>query len=116
MSTLQYSNMMNAEAFVDLKSDAIDFSLLGDHVLVTGISKKRILCFRIFLVIGGDTVLTFKDGPSTNLSGPLPMLANGSLVLDMTNVPWFQTSVTRDFILSSTNSVQVSGMVYYQQN
>jgi hypothetical protein len=115
-TTLQYSNMNNAEAFQSLLSDAISFGLAGDNVLVPGVTKKRIMCYRIFLVVADATNLTFKNGPNTNLSGAIPMVANGSLVLDISNVPWFQTTSGNDFILGSSGSVQVSGMVYYQQN
>lgn len=108
--------MNNAEAFASLTSDPIDFALSGDNVLITGIFKKRIFCYRLFLTVGGDTELTFKDGTSSDLSGPLPMLANGSIALDISNVPWFQTTNGNDFILSSSNAVQVSGTLYYQQN
>lgn len=113
--TLNYSNMNNAEAFVDLKSEAVDFNLAGDNVLISGVALKKIYVYRIFLVVGSDMDLTFKDGLSDELSGSVPMLANGSLTLDMTNVPWFQTSDGNDFILESSDSGQVGGVVYYQQ-
>lgn len=108
--------MNNAEAFLDLKSDPIDFALAGDNVLVSGTAAKRISVYRIFLLVGGDTDLIFKNGLSDELSGPLPMLESGSITLDISNVPWFQTSSGNDFILDSSDSVQVSGTVYYQKN
>lgn len=115
-TNLQFAHINDADGFSNLQADAISFSLAGDNVLVSGISKKKIYVYRIFLVVAGTTNLTFKNGPNTSLSGALPMVANGSLVLDITNLPWFQTSAGNDFILGSSGSVQVSGMVYYQQN
>lgn len=112
---LQFSNMNDATAFSDLKLRDIDFNLLGGNVLVSGVAKKKVSVYRLFLMVGGDTNLTFQDGVSVNLSGALPLLANGTIALDLSNVPWFQTSFGNDFVLNSTASVQVSGTLYYQQ-
>lgn len=116
VQTLQYSNMNNAEAFSTLSADTISFALAADNVLVSGVSKKRILVYRIWFVCSGATTLTFKDGITTSLSGAFSMLANGSFVLDLSNLPWFQTSVGKDLVLTSSNAIQVSGMIYYQVN
>lgn len=113
---LQFSSMNNSEAFVDLKMDSISFSLAGDNVIVSGQTGKKILAYRIFVVVGGATDLTFKDGVTTSLTGAIPMVANGSITLDLNNVPWFQTSSGKDLVLTSSQSVQVSGAVYYQAN
>lgn len=113
---LKYSNMTDAEAFNSLLRVTVSFALAGDNVLVSAVTGKQILCYRLLLVVGGDTVLTFKSGVSTSLSGALTMNTAGSIVLDLSNVPWFQTGTGKDFILSSTNSVQVSGILDYQTN
>lgn len=107
---------MDADIYKGLSSDTIDFSLSGDNVLVSGDTGKSILVFRAFLIANGDTILTFKDGLQTELSGPLTIYAGGALTFDLSNVPWFQTSSGNDFILNSTNQVQVSGAIYYQQD
>ncbi len=112
---LQYSSMTNADTFSNLKSEPINFNTSGDNVLLEGIVSKKIYCYRLYLVVADDTELTFKDGILSDLSGPLPMLANGAMVLDLSNVPWYQTSSGNDFILNSTSDVQVSGTLYYQQ-
>lgn len=116
MSNLQFAHMNDANAFSNLQSAAINFSTSGGNVLVTGVSKKRVLCYRLLLVVGGATNLTYQDGPSTNLTGAMPMLANGSQIFDLSNLPWFQTSPSNDLVLNSTNAVQVSGILYYQTN
>lgn len=93
----------------------INFSGSGDNTLVTAAAGKYIQVVQLFLVVGGATNLTFKDGQNS-LSGPLPMLANGSIVLDASVVPWFLTTdVVNNLILNSSNAVQVSGAVYYTQ-
>lgn len=117
MSTqLQYANINNAQAFLGMSSDPIDFGLAGDNVLVSGQVGKTISVYRIFFVVDGATVVTFKSGPATSLSGAITLSAGGSITLDISNIPWFQTGSNKDFILGSTNMVQVSGMIYYRVN
>lgn len=113
---LQFAQITNADAFADLQMDTISFSGLGDNVIVSGIAKKKIYVYRIWFVVGGATNITFKNGTSTSLSGAAPMTAYGSFALDISNIPWYQTSAGNDFILGSSASVQVSGTVYYRQN
>lgn len=114
--SLQYSNMNNAEAFNKLLHTPIDFNLSGENVLISGVRALRIYVYRLFLIVGGDTNLIFQDGLDNDLTGPLPMLSNGSLAFDISNVPWFQTASGNDFILNSSSGVQVSGAIYYQQD
>ncbi len=79
---------------------------------VSPASQAIIRVYQIMLVLGGATNITFKDG-STALSGPMPMLANGSYYLPMTGYPHFTTSVGNDFNINSSNAVQVSGTVWF---
>lgn len=79
---------------------------------VSSVAGKLIRVYRLFLVVGGVTNLTFQDG-STPQSGPLPMIANGSVVLDIDGTPWFWTSGRNNFEIANSGSVQVSGTVYY---
>ncbi len=113
--SLQFSHINNANAFSGLLMLPISFEWEGDNVLVSGIPGKRITCYRLMAITAGDTVLTVKDGPNTSLTGDMPFLANSSLFLDISNVPWFQTSEGNDFILACSMSVKVTGAVYYQQ-
>ncbi len=71
--------------------------------------------YQLFLVTGGTTNLTFEDG-STVLSGPIPFLANGSIVLDNSGLPWFTTSAGNPFNIANSGTAQVSGTVYYTQS
>lgn len=116
MTRLQFAHMNDADGFGYLNHAAISFALAGDNVLISGITQQRIYVYRIFIVVGGNTDITFKDGLFTSLTGAMPMLANGALAFDLSNVPWFQTSSGNDFILNSSASVQVSGAIYYRQD
>lgn len=117
MSTeLQFAQMNNADAFLNLSSAPIDFNLAGGNILVSGVPKKRILCFSVKFVTEQPTILQWFDGPSTTLSGPETYKAGGACVLDLRIVPWYQTSPGNDLVLNSTEEVQVSGTIYYRVN
>ena len=81
---------------------------------VTGGSGSIIRVYKLFLVTGGTTTVTFEDG-STGLSGGLPMVANGSITLDMDGQPWFTCSKGNNFTIGNSGNLQVSGTVYYTQ-
>lgn len=86
----------------------------GDAVLVAGVLPKNILIFKMFLVVGSDVNMTFKNG-TIALTGPIPMKASGSFVLDFDERPWFTTDRGQNFILNLDGSVQVSGRLFYLQ-
>jgi hypothetical protein len=80
---------------------------------VAAISGQIIRVYKLFLMTGGITNLTFQDG-TTALSGALPFVANGSIALNMDGNPWFTTSAGNAFnIGNSGSSIQVSGIIYY---
>lgn len=95
-----------------LQSVAISFSASGDNEIVPAQTGKRILIHRLFLVCASATNLTFKRG-STNLSGAVPMAANGGITFDITGEPWFTTNPSEAFNINSSSGVQVSGTCYY---
>jgi hypothetical protein len=115
MTNLQFAHMLDADAIKDLNHVAIDFSLAGDNVLISGIAKQKIYVYRIFLTVENTTNLTFKNGVSIDLTGAMPFYPYGTLIMDISNSPWFQTSDGNDFILNTSDSGQISGAVYYQQ-
>ncbi len=98
-----------------LSRAAITFSGSGDNALVAAVAGQIVQVYRIFFVVGGTTNLTFKDGASTSLSGAMPFIANGAMVLDNSGDPWFTTTAGNAFILNSSSGVQISGTVYYLQ-
>ena len=58
--------------------------------------------------------ITFEDG-STTLAGGLPMVANGSITLDLDGQPWFTCTRANNFTIGNSGNLQVSGAVYYTQ-
>jgi len=98
-----------------LLSTSINVSSSGDNTLITG-AKGTIRVMMMLLVVNTAVNIQFKDGTGgTALTGVMNMLANGSLVLDMTSEPWFITSTGNNFVLNLSAAVQVSGRVYYAQ-
>ena len=92
----------------------IDFSASGDTAVIAGVSGRRIYVFRLYFILGAATNITFKNG-STALTGAMPFLANGFMILDPTQVPWHQTDLGAAFNINSSNAVQVSGSIGFIQ-
>jgi hypothetical protein len=95
----------------------VDLATSGDNVIIAGVAGQTIRVFKLFLVLGGDTLLTFKHG-TTEFDGPLTMFAGGAIVFDEPRPPrhWFKTGTGEDFIINLSNAVQLSGRVYYTQS
>lgn len=102
--------------YTNILSLPVNVNVAGDSIVIPAVPGKLISVVRLFLVIGGITSVTFKDGPNPQ-SGPLPMVANATFVLDMAkDRPWFQTtSVLNNLVLNSSVAVQISGVIYYTQ-
>lgn len=100
------------------KEVAVDLAASGDNIIVAAVAGQSVRVHKLFLVLGGDTNLTFKDGAGAEFDGPLAMKANGAIVFDESLPPrhWFKTSVGNAFIINLSNAVQLSGRVYYTQS
>ncbi len=86
----------------------------ADNTIVAGVAGKSILVWKIMLVLGATaSAITVKDGAATALTGPLSLVANGSMTLPFDAAPWFKTSPGNAFILNSGAAVQLSGLVGY---
>lgn len=91
----------------------IDFTAAGDNTAKSAVALNRINIHRIWIVVGGITNLTFKDGAGVSLTGAVPMSANGGLTFDLSGEPWFVTTVGNAFIINNSAGVQVSGGMWY---
>jgi len=86
----------------------------GDTTAVAAAAGKATRLYRLLLVVSGATNITIKDG-STALTGAMPIAANGSITLDFSGEPWFVGSNNTNFIVNSSNAVNVEGSVWYTQ-
>ena len=58
--------------------------------------------YKLFLVVGGTTNLSFLDGVGgTALSGAAPLAVNNQLNLPMDGTPWFACSRGNAFVISN---------------
>lgn len=79
---------------------------------IAGVAGQIIRVYKGFLVTAGISNLTFEDG-STVLTGPLAMLANGSIFFPNDGVPWLTTSLGNALNIVNSGSVAVGGTLYY---
>ena len=87
----------------------------GDIPLVAAVGGKSVKLYRLLLFATNPTLITFKDG-STPLSGPIQLLESGSIVLDFSGDPWYQSSVGATLNINSSVATQISGTAWYEQN
>lgn len=101
-----------AQALTDI---IVNTNSTGDNTLVAAVPSRSIHIYRMMIVVSAATVLTFKDGAGTNLTGPMTMTAGGSVVLDYDQGPlaWFATSSGNAFVVNQTGTAQISGRVGY---
>jgi hypothetical protein len=98
-----------------LTSAPINFTASGDNTVIAAGGTGRVnRVYRLFLVVGAATSITFKHG-ATALSGPIPLPANGAITLDFEAEPWFECADNEAFVINSSAGVQVSGTIYFTQ-
>lgn len=83
----------------------------GDMTVVTGVANKIVRVYRLIASVSGSTGFTFKSS-GTALTGVIPA---SSMVLDFSGQPWFTTSPGFGFVVSSSASLAVGGIVHFTQ-
>lgn len=103
-----------------MKTAVINTAVIGANTIVAAVVGKRIRLLNYTIVVGGTVIVTWKSA-STNLSGPMPMVANDSLSasagesMPVGMVPLMQTGVNEALVLDLSTAVQVSGhLTYYE--
>ena len=97
------------------KYAAINFSSVGDSTVIGGTPGKKILLYSIWLTIGSETNITFKDG-STNISGPMDFAGASEprgIVVPLLALP-IQLGEGNSFVINSSSAAQVSGTAVYR--
>lgn len=97
--------------FSNLNRVSINFSASGDQTIISADATRRIIIYRLWLVVAGATALTFKD----SLASPaaISLAANEGITFDASGEPWFATNVNQAFIINSSLAVGVGGIAYY---
>ncbi len=85
--------------------------------LVAAQPNQRVGIFRVALVVGGATTITFQDTGGNALSGPYAMAANGSITLDVSGNmdSWWNSNTGFGVQLSQNSGVAIGGDVWYIQ-
>lgn len=82
---------------------------------IAAVTGQIIRVYKMFLVLSGVSTVTLQDGNGNALSGPMSMLANGSITFMHDGQPWFVTAAGASFQIANSGSVQISGTLYYTQ-
>lgn len=85
------------------------------NIIVVGVPGQTIVVYGLIVVFDGDSMTTIRSG-ATPRTGPMSMLASGSIVLDDERHPWFICDDGDDFIIQLSPGVQISGRCYYTQS
>jgi hypothetical protein len=92
----------------------------GDNVLVPAVALQTIKMYRLLLAFGGNTNIQFFDGASADnepISGLMPIFPGGSIMLQATGIPWFNTGDgTAALVMNSSAAVNCGGMLGYVQS
>ena len=100
-------------SLINTDSTIIDISSSGNNTVITGVSGEVIRIWKLFFVCNAAVNITFRDGASDNLTGVMNFLANGSMVLDFDQEPWYVLTSGNDFVINLSAGQQVSGRVYF---
>jgi hypothetical protein len=93
----------------------INFSASGDNIIVPSMSGTFVKVLQLLLVSGGATTLIFKSGVSL-LSGPMPMLASGSILLSYVQLPLQTLNLGDAFVINNSAAIQIGGIIWFLQS
>ena len=92
---------------------AINFSTNGDNVVISSPANGPILVYGISFTVAGVTNITFKNG-TTAQSGGFVFTGNGSsMTFPISESPVYFCDPGNNFVMNSSQAVQVSGSVWY---
>lgn len=94
---------------------SFNFNNIGDNIIISGTINQTIRLYSLVLVSSGITNLTFKPG-NLNITGPLPLYAGASMILDLRPAPWWTTAISSGFIINSSTASNIAGIAYYTQS
>lgn len=94
-------------------------SLSGDNSVVTGTIGKRIWVLSYVVVAGAAVSAKWKSGAGTDLSGAMPLAANGGISappIAPAQGSYFVTALGEDLVLNLSAAINVGGhMSYYKE-
>ncbi len=96
---------------------AISVSTLGDNTLVAAVAGKKIRV--LAAALAANAVLNsvrFESGAGgTALTGIMPIVADGNLILPLNGFGWFETAAGALLNLELGNGTLVAGILVYEE-
>ena len=94
----------------------IDVAANGDNQIVAAVAGKKIRVLSMFFIVAGAVNAKFQSdsgGSASDLTGALPLAANGGASLPFNPHGWIQTDIGKKLNLNLSGAVQVSGSITY---
>jgi hypothetical protein len=91
----------------------INIASSGNNTVIPVLNGAGFKIWKMWLVANGAVTITYQDGSSTSLSGPVALVSGGSQSFTYDGTAHFTTSIGNAFVINLSGSVQVSGTVYY---
>lgn len=86
----------------------------GNNTLVAGVTGRKIRVLSAILVAAGTVSPKFQSGAGgTDLTGAMPMVANGVITLPFNPEGWFETAPGALLNLNLNVAISVTGVVTY---
>ena len=99
----------------EMLSQVIDIAALGDNIVIPGSGSFRIRIYELSVYNVAQKTVTFWDGTTRKLHGPLPDFPAGSgYYLGDTDRPHFELTAGNSFIINLSVATQLSGFVRYR--
>jgi hypothetical protein len=86
----------------------------GNNTVVAAVTGRKIRVLSAVLVAAGTVAPQFQSGAGgTNLTGAMPMVANGVLTLPFNPEGWFETAAGQLLNLNLSGAILVAGVLSY---
>lgn len=83
--------------------------------LVALTASQFIRVYKVMLNIAAAQTIDFRSNGVTLNGAPMSFAANGNLVLDFDGEPWFVSTISQNFAITSSTTGAITGVVYYRK-
>jgi hypothetical protein len=92
---------------------AVNAAASGNNTLVAAVAGRKIRVLSAVLVAAGTVSPKFQSGTATDLTGAMPMVANGVIVLPFNPEGWAETLAGALLNLNLNVAISVTGVITY---
>jgi hypothetical protein len=108
--------MADLNTIQNCRQAAVNISASGDNLVLSN-AIGPITIYGLTIVVAGAVTVTLKNGTATALTGPIPLVADGSIDF----APTFEryicgagTGTAGGFYINLSSAVQASGTIYFK--